>query len=77
MFFAQYRLIDVGSDFWNSIKDSFELGKGNRALLFKFLILAFLLNMAGAMLVGIGLLITIPITSLTLANIYDKLKIKS
>lgn len=77
IFFAQYRLIDVGSDFWTAIKGSFALGKGNRAFLLKFAILAFLLNFVGALLVGVGLLIALPVTSLALAHVYDKLKIKS
>ncbi len=77
IFFAQYRLIDVGSDFWTAIKDSFGLGQGNRALLVKFAIIAFLLNFVGALLIGVGLLITLPLSSIALAHIYDKLKIKS
>lgn len=77
IFFAQYRLIDVGSDFWTAIKDSFYLGQGNRALLVKFAIIAFFLNFAGALLLGIGLLITLPVSAIALAHIYDKLKIKS
>lgn len=77
IFFAQYRLIDVGSDFPAAMKDSFGLGQGNRALLVKFAIVAFLLNFVGALLIGIGLLITLPVSSIALAHIYDKLKIKS
>ena len=74
MFFPQYRLIDVGGGFWSTIKGSFALANGRRAFLVKFAILAILLNILGAILVGIGLLVSLPLTSITLANIYDKIK---
>ncbi len=75
IFFPQFRLIDVGSSFWPTIKDSFILGKGNRVLLIKFVLIAFVLNIVGALLLGIGLLVTLPITTIALAHIYEKIKI--
>lgn len=75
IFFPQYRLIDVGSNFWPTIKDSFALGKGNRLLLIKFVIIAFVLNIVGALLLGVGLLLTLPTTAIALAHIYEKIKI--
>ncbi|MEZ4102991.1 MAG: hypothetical protein R3B55_00205 [Candidatus Paceibacterota bacterium] len=75
--FSYYRLVDIESDFWKAIKDSFALAKGNRLFLIKFMIVAFLLNLLGVLLLGIGLLVTFPITSIAIAHIYNKIKIKN
>jgi uncharacterized membrane protein len=77
IFFPYYRLIDHGGDFWSSVKYSFNLAKGKRGFLVKFAIFAFFINIAGALLLGIGLLFTVPLTSVVIANIYEKLKINN
>ncbi len=77
IFFPYYRLIDVRSNFWVAIKDSINLAKGSRLFLIKFIIVASLLNLLGVIALGIGLLITIPVSSIAMAHIYDKLKNKN
>lgn len=77
IFFPYYRLIDEGADFWTAIKDSFGLAAGNRVFLVKFAIFTLLLNMLGAMILGVGLLVTVPLTLISIAHIYSKLKIKN
>ncbi len=76
MFFPYYRLIDGGKNIWRTIKESFEMGVGNRAFLFKFAIILFFLNIAGILAFGFGILITAPLTSVAIANVYNKIKIK-
>jgi len=77
MFFPYYRLIDGSKNIWRTIKESFEMGVGNRTFLFKFFIVLFLLNIVGIMAFGFGLLVTAPLTSVAIANVYDKIKNKS
>lgn len=77
MFFPYYRLIDGGKNIWRTIKESFEMGVGNRAFLFKFAIILFFLNIAGILAFGFGILITAPLTSVAIANVYNKIKNKN
>jgi len=75
--FSQYRLIDVRGNLWTSIKESLKLGTGNRVFLLKFIIIAFLINFVGVLLLGVGILITLPLTSIAVAHIYEKIKINN
>ena len=76
MFFPYYRLIDVRGKFTDALKYSFGLAKGNRLFLVKFLIFILLLNIAGVIVLAVGLLVTIPISSLAMAHVYEKIKLR-
>lgn len=77
IFFPYYRLIDVGSNFWVAIKDSINLAKGSRLFLIKFIIVTFFINLLGIIALGVGLLLTLPLSAIAMAHVYDKLKVKN
>ncbi len=56
-----------------ALKASAALTKGVRWQLFGFLLDLALLNIAGALLLGVGLLVTIPVSCLATASVYRKL----
>lgn len=72
--FAPYLVVDGKAGIAEAIADSFRLVKGNFWSLVGFGLLAFLLNVLGALLLGIGLLATAPTTTLALAYIYRRLQ---
>lgn len=77
IFFPYYRLLDKGGSFWIAIKDSVKISKGNRLFLIKFIIVTFLINLLGIIAFGVGLLFTLPLSSIALSHVYDKLKVKN
>lgn len=56
-----------------ALKESKRLSKGSRWNLFFLLLILAVLNVVGAALLGIGLLVTMPMTMLTLAYVYRTL----
>jgi uncharacterized membrane protein len=57
-----------------SIGESFRLVQGSFWSVLGFLVLGFFLNLLGALLFGLGLLVTIPVTSLSLTYLYRRLQ---
>lgn len=79
--FSTYVLLDKpknvawnSTSFWQSIKESKHITKGHKWDLFGYFLLALVLNILGALAFGVGLIVTIPVTLIGLAHIYDKLK---
>lgn len=68
--FAGYFLVDTGSSISESMKMSWHNTKGFRLKLFWLVILVGLVNILGALMLGVGLFITIPLTSLVLSHVY-------
>lgn len=62
--------------FWKAIKDSKKLTYGYKWFLFKFMLVALLINLLGLLFFGVGLLLSIPVTAIALASIYKKIKDK-
>lgn len=62
----------------SSVRDlimmSYKLTEGNFWKIFFFIVLAGILNAFGALLFGVGLFLTIPITVFACAHLYDRLK---
>lgn len=56
------------------LKLSYKLTQGKFLSVFIFLILAGVLNFFGALLLGVGLLATVPVTIFAMAHLYDVLK---
>ncbi|HBG00346.1 MAG TPA: hypothetical protein DDW87_02055, partial [Firmicutes bacterium] len=56
------------------IGESFRLVQGSFWSVVGVLIVGFFLNVLGAMLFGIGLLLTVPLTSLSLTYLYRRLE---
>jgi uncharacterized membrane protein len=71
MFFTYY-IVDKDAGVMDSIKMSWELTKGGVINLFFLSILFLFINFLGALLFGIGLAVTIPLTFLATALLYRK-----
>jgi len=72
--FAGYAVIDSrDGDAVGAIKRSFEIVKGNFGAVLGLMLLLMLINIAGALLCGIGLLFTYPMTSVAIAYAYRTL----
>lgn len=56
-----------------ALKESRRLTAGKRWDIFWFLILAAVINIAGALLMGLGLLVTVPVTMLAFVHVYKKI----
>jgi uncharacterized membrane protein len=71
--FYAYFIVDKNYSPREALRQSARITKGAKAKLFGFLILIGILNIIGALLFGIGLLVTIPVTILAIAFTYQKL----
>ena len=71
--FYTYLIIDKGLQPVEALKKSAEITKGYRWQLFGFMIVLVLINIAGAIVLGIGLLWTVPTTMIALAHMYRQL----
>lgn len=73
LFFAGYIVIDKGLGGVESLKASKNLVSGYKGKLFGFLFVLGLLNLAGFLALGVGLLVTVPISSVAAAFFYRNL----
>lgn len=69
-----YLIVDRGLGIIESLKRSAEITKGVRWQLLGFAIILWLLNLAGMMLLFVGLFVTVPITMVTAAYVFRKLE---
>jgi uncharacterized membrane protein len=69
----QYFIIDKKMGPIEALKESRKITKGSRWNLFFFFILAALMNLAGMLVFGIGLFVTVPVTAMSFVWIYKKL----
>lgn len=79
--FVTYILVDEAKDvtwkshaFWASIKKSATMTKGVRWKLFLFFIVLVGVNLVGLLALGVGLLVTVPVSGIAMATLYDRLK---
>ncbi|MCM8796510.1 MAG: hypothetical protein NC923_01300 [Candidatus Omnitrophica bacterium] len=70
----QYFIIDKNMGPLASLKASYALTKGARWQLSWFMVLALLINLGGVLCFLVGLLFTIPLTSIATAYVYDQLR---
>ena len=68
--FASYLVIDRGLDFWPAMELSRHTVHPRWFGYFAFVLLVVLLNLAGAMALGVGLLVTIPVSFCTVTVVY-------
>ncbi|MFW6227696.1 MAG: hypothetical protein ACOC31_06285 [Bacteroidota bacterium] len=61
-----------GKEFWPALEDSRRIITKRWFTIFGFMLVIFLLNLAGALLLGIGLLITVPVSQLAILIAYDE-----
>jgi len=72
--FARYYIAENRLGFMNAFESSWEITKGNRWKIFWFGIVSAFFNLAGLIVLGIGLLITIPMTQLMYARMFRQLE---
>lgn len=75
--FYSYLIVDKGLKAVDSLKASSAVTKGARWQLFVFGLLIGLINIAGALCLLVGLLVTIPLTLLAMAHAYRQLLAQS
>lgn len=71
--FYPYFVLDKGDGAVDSLKSSFNLVKANAGTTILLLIVAFVVSMIGALCCGVGLLVSIPVSSVMVAYTYKKL----
>lgn len=69
--FALMFIVDRGLDFWPAMETSRRSVQTRWFQIFALFLLLVLLNLGGAMLLGVGLLVTIPLTHCIVAAAYD------
>lgn len=70
---SRFEVLD-GACIVESLRKSTVITRGVKWKLLGFMIVAILLNILGALLLLVGLLVTIPVTMLAMAHVYTKLK---
>ncbi|MDO9513636.1 MAG: hypothetical protein Q7J59_03380 [Elusimicrobiota bacterium] len=73
MYFA-YFIVDKNAGIMESLRKSSELTSGSKTNIFLLALLLWLINAAGALCLGIGLIITIPLSMVAVAYVYRKLE---
>jgi uncharacterized membrane protein len=71
--FAMPLIVDKKLDITESIRKSGEITKGHKGWLFGFAIVLGLVNIGGALLLLVGLLVTIPLTTMAYIYVYRQL----
>lgn len=74
--YVSYLIVDKGMTASEAMNRSSELTDGIKLKLFGFLLVLGLLNIAGALFFGLGLLLTVPVSYLAQARLYDVLQKK-
>lgn len=77
VFIAFIAVDDVTLSGWKILKKSSAMTKGNMWRIFGYSIVLGLMNLLGLICVVIGLLVTVPVTKLAMAKLYDSLKEKA
>ena len=75
--FYGYAVVDKGLGPVEALKASAAITKEVRWKLFGFMLVIGLLNMAGALLVGLGLFVTVPMSFVALAFVYRQLSLQT
>lgn len=70
LMFTKYLVVDRHMGPVDALKESWRITKGSKLSLLGFMCVLILLNIAGAIALGVGLLITIPVSMLAVAHVY-------
>lgn len=73
LYFYDYVMVDRQAGVLASLRGSADLGEGNRLRIFFFLLALLVLNIVGALVFLVGLLLTLPITYVASAHAYRQL----
>lgn len=77
LMFSSYLVMDKNLGPIEAMKESARITKGHRMQLFLFALTLGLLNIAGALALGIGLLVTVPVSIFAVAHVYRFLEQKA
>ncbi|MEA2081140.1 MAG: hypothetical protein U9O97_00135 [Elusimicrobiota bacterium] len=72
--YFSYFIVDKNAGIMESFKMSSALTDGSKTNIFLLTLLLWLINAAGALCLGIGLIITLPLSMITVAYVYRKLE---
>jgi hypothetical protein len=72
--FTQLLVVDKKMQPFEALKESYRLTKGHLLQLFLLMLCLILLNIVGAVLLLVGLLVTVPVTILAIAHVYRKIE---
>lgn len=75
--FTGFLVADGRAEVLDSFHQSSELTRGVRAKLFLLMVLLFALNFAGALLFGVGLLFTVPVSAFAMTLVYRRLLVRA
>lgn len=70
LMFTKYLVIDRNLGPIQALKESWRITKGSKLNLLGFLIVIVLFNLLGVIALGVGLLVTIPVSMLAVAHVY-------
>lgn len=71
--FTQFLVVDKGLGPIPAIKESYRLSKGHWLQIFLFLLVLLVMNIIGALLILVGLLVSIPVSIIAFAHVYRKI----
>lgn len=77
LFFSPFVLVDQESGAIDALLTSVQLSRDVEGGVFLLILLLLAANLAGLILFGIGLIVTVPATTIAAAYMYKKLKVKS
>lgn len=66
-------VVDEGMDFWQAMEASRKIGMGNLVQVALMAVVLAILNLAGLLMLGIGVLVTIPLSLCVVAKAYEDL----
>lgn len=74
LMFTKYLVIDRNLGPVEALKESWRIAKKHLFSLFLLILAVLVLNIAGAIALGVGLLVTVPITMLVMVHVYRELE---
>ncbi|MBI4827715.1 MAG: hypothetical protein HY804_02705 [Nitrospinae bacterium] len=72
--FSYFYVFEKDMDFWPAMEKSRETGFSNHVQAFGFVAVLALVNLAGLIALGVGLLVTIPLSACAVASAYEQLE---
>ena len=71
--FASFIIVDTNTKIVDSLKESANITKGSRGKLFWFFVIIALINLLGYIALGVGILVSVPISTFALIHVYREL----
>ena|SRR3989344_4827532 len=71
--FASFIIVDTNTKIVDSLKESANITKGSRGKLFWFFVIIALINLLGYIALGVGILVSVPVSTFALIHVYREL----